>query len=227
MIGLPATVSAYGRAPEEIAVEFRQLFPRDVCELLGEELNQCIDVVGGREVSRTARSVAQLCEQAPGLVAVDPGGDDRRALVVQRVSQSGAVRNGDDGDHARESCGHQSPSPDSANAFSTSARASTASAIATSVATAKAVSTASSPHVPPGDWVSASTSAIRSAVARKASSPVISYSTAPPHPTSALAGCHTPSPRATTRSWSSTAASRSSTSPPSSKERARKATAAP
>src|SRR5438309_1257420 len=54
MIGLPATVSAYGRT---------------FSELLGEELDQCLDVVGGREVRRTARSPAQFCEEAPGLVS--------------------------------------------------------------------------------------------------------------------------------------------------------------
>src|SRR6266568_240203 len=203
MTGFPATTSAYGRA---------------LSELLGDELHERLRVRISVEVGDPARAVTDIGEESSRLVAIGPGNDDDRAFGNQPAGEAQAFRYGYHGDGAAQlGRGHSCSSGDAANACSTSARDSTASAIATNAAAHNSVSTSSpSPHDPPGACVSDSTSAMRSAVARKASSPVTSYSNAPPHPTRAFAGSHTPSPMATTRSWSSTAASRSSTSPPSS-----------
>src|SRR5438270_12290747 len=218
--GLRATVSAYGRA-------IRQLT---------DELDEGVDVVVGRqvgmEVGDAARAALQLGQKVADLVAGGSRDDNRGALTHEPPGDCVTARHCNHGDRAIKlgATRHCSPSAaaDASRSASTSALASTASAMATRAAAASAVKTSSpSPHEPLGAWASHSTSAMRSVVARKASSPVISYRIAPPQPTRAFAGCHTPSPMATTKSWSSTAASRSASSPPSSNDEARKATAAP
>src|SRR5437764_2646856 len=125
-------------------------------ELLVDELEEGFDIVVRREIAvemgNTSGPVGQIAKNASDVLTRDAGDDhhDRRAV--------------------HPSAAHSS---DSARARSTSARASTASAMATSVAAARAVSTSSpSPQDPFGAWVSVNTSAMRSAVARKASSPV-------------------------------------------------------
>src|SRR4051812_13642414 len=190
-------------------------------ELFGDELHEHVRVRVSVEVGDPPRAVADLGEKTAGLVTV-AGQDDGRPFTGQPANQAGTAGHGDDRDQSGEL--HSSPAD---RVSSTSPRASTASAIASNVTAHNSVSTLSSAHDPSGDWASHSTSAMRSVVARNASSPVISYSSALPHPTRAFAGCQTPSPMAITRSWSSTAASRSPTSPLSSKHRARKATPAP
>src|SRR6266542_5633967 len=109
--GLWATFSAYGWA---------------VCDLF-DELDEGVDIVGGREVAvevgEPAGSTLQLGQQAPDLFAHGPGDDDSRALADQTTGEQGAPGYGHDGDGAVElGPGHSSPSAAAASrAASTSA----------------------------------------------------------------------------------------------------------
>src|SRR5437764_4170899 len=130
-------------------------------ELLGEELDEGLGAGAGVEERRAPASPFELGEQAARVGSASTGEDDGCALVRQAPGHVRGIGAFDDhDDRPRQPPAH----------CSTSWRASTASAISTSATDAAPVR--SPLHVPSGSWVSQSTSAMRSAVARKASSPV-------------------------------------------------------